>query len=78
MTTERMRSGWGIEWHKANLVNKRKYYEQQVAELNKMIADVAKTKMEIEAKELQIQRAEKESRDGFDDEKYKPMKGTKQ
>jgi hypothetical protein len=59
-----------IAWHKGNLLNMERYAEREAANLKDAAAYLESHREQVRVLRLQIEEAEKEGRDGFDDEKY--------
>lgn len=59
-----------IKWHKECLVNSKGYLARMKDELQRLLTRVTELEEGTAFYEQQIQRAEKEGRDGFDSEKF--------
>jgi hypothetical protein len=59
-----------IAWHKESLANMERYAEREAANLKDVAACLESHRERVRVLRLQIEEAEKEGRDGFDDERY--------
>lgn len=67
-------SKMSIKWHQECLKNLMQSQLQDAAELGRMQDRVNRTQARIESLGRQIERALREGRDGFDEDKYQPKK----
>ena len=59
-----------IAWHKESLANMERYAEREAAKLKDAAAYLERHRERVRVLRLQIEEAEKEGRDGFDDERF--------
>ena len=59
-----------IAWHENNLVNFKKSLESKKRELERVTQDVVRMEREITFKQVQIEEAKTQKKDGFDEEKF--------
>lgn len=59
-----------LSWHKESLNNQLIYLERERAHVEAMVASLARTEKGIRRHVQQIERAEREGKDGFDSEKF--------
>ena len=59
-----------IAWHKGNLLNMERYAEREAASLKNAADCLERHRERVRVLRRQIDEAEKEGRDGFDDERY--------